>query len=250
MQRILESYRWRRRLMWLGVTLVLMAAVVLAILALPRHGRVFTETFSDEPAPVVVEDKPVPMTPARRRQVSQTLVRFVATAVTRNDPLAAWDLATPGMKAGTTRAQWARGEVPVIPYPAIPAQARSWTLVSSTEDDVVVDLVLQPPTGSKRGPIEFEVELKSVGARPNRRWLVHAFLPVRSYSPVASKPKPVKPLPTNLKPNYPTGRLSPVWFLVPAFLLGLIVLVPVGIGVLNWRRGVRAEREYRSRRES
>ena len=250
MRQVLSSYRWRRRLAWLGVALALVVALVLAILALPRHGRIITETFSDdEPPPVVVEEKPVPMTPARRRAVSHTLVRFVATAVTRDDPLAAWDLSTRGMKAGTTRAQWAKGELPVLPYPATPSQAASWTLTSSTENDVVVDLVLQPPRRSKRGPIEFEAELKAVGTGSNRRWLVHQFIPVRSFDPVAAKPKPVKPVPIGSKPNYPKGRLSPAWFLVPAVLLAMIVLVPVGIGVVNWRRGVRAEREYRSRRE-
>jgi hypothetical protein len=235
-------------LIWLGVVLVLAVGLTFAILALPRHGRVFTETFRDEPSQVVVEDKPVPMTRARRRAVSGTLVRFVATAVTRKDPLAAWDLATRGMKAGTTRAQWARGELPVFPYPATPSQARGWTLVSSTKDDVIVDLVLQPPKHSKRGPVEFNVELKQVGAPANRRWLVHEFIPIRTYNPVDAKPKPVKPLPANYKPRYARGKLSPLWFLLPAFLLGLIILVPVSIGVVNWRRGVRAEREYRARR--
>ncbi len=228
---------------------MLAIALVLAILALPRHGQRFTETFRDEPAQVVVNDKPVPVTRAMRRQINDTLVRFVATAVTRDDPLAAWPLATASMKRGTTRADWARGDLPVFPYPAIPAQARSWTVVSSVKDDLVADLVLQPPKGSKRGPVEFNVELKAVGAASTRRWLVDSFIPIRTYDTAsAEKPKPVKPIPANAKPNYPKGRLSPAWFLVPAVLLGLIVLVPVGFAVVNWRRAVRAERAYRAGR--
>gem|GEM_PF-6044539 len=31
-------------------------------------------------------------------------------------------------------------------------------------------------------------------------------------------------------------------------LLGLIVLVPLGIAIVNWRRGVRAARAYRAGR--
>jgi hypothetical protein len=222
---------------------------VLAILALPRHGRRLTETFSDEPSQVVVSEKPVPVTPAMRRDVNEILVRFVATAVTRKDPLAAWELSTAAMKAGSTRADWARGDLPVFPYPAIPAQARSWTVVSSVKDDLVADLVLQPPKGSKRGPVEFNVELKRVGAGRSRRWLVDSFIAIRTYdTSAASKPKPVKPVPANAKPNYPKGRLSPAWFLVPGVLLGLIVLLPVGFAIVNWRRGVRAERAYRAGR--
>jgi hypothetical protein len=246
---ILSSYRWRRRLVWAAVALVFAVALVLAILSLPKHGRRFTETFRNEPSPVVVSDKPVPVTRAMRRQVNETLVRFVATAVMRKDPVAAWDLSTRAMKRGTTRADWARGNLPVFPYPAIPAQARGWTVVSSVKDDLVADLVLQPPRGSKRGPVEFNVELKAVGKGPARRWLVDSFIAIRTYdTSSAQKPKPIKPLPANAKPNYPKGRLSPAWFLVPGVLLGLIVLIPLGIAILNWRRGVRAARAYRAGR--
>jgi hypothetical protein len=246
---ILSSYRWRRRLVWAAVALVFVVALVLAILSLPKHGRRFTETFRNEPSPVVVSDKPVPVTRAMRRQVNETLVRFVATAVMRKDPVAAWDLSTRAMKRGTTRADWARGNLPVFPYPAIPAQARGWTVVSSVKDDLVADLVLQPPRGSKRGPVEFNVELKAVGKGPARRWLVDSFIAIRTYdTSSAQKPKPIKPLPANAKPNYPKGRLSPAWFLVPGVLLGLIVLIPLGIAIVNWRRGVRAARAYRAGR--
>ena len=246
---ILSSYRWRRRLVWAAVALVFVVALVLAILSLPKHGRRFTETFRNEPSQVVVSDKPVAVTRAMRRQVNETLVRFVATAVTRKDPVAAWDLSTGAMKRGTTRADWARGNLPVFPYPAIPAQARGWTVVSSVKDDLVADLVLQPPRGSKRGPVEFNVELKAVGKGPARRWLVDSFIAIRTYdTSSAQKPKPVKPLPANAKPNYPKGRLSPAWFLVPGVLLGLIVLIPLGIAIVNWRRGVRAARAYRAGR--
>ncbi len=247
---MLLSYRWRRRLAWAGVALVLLAALGVAVLWLPEHGRRFTETFSSEPSQVVVSDKPVPVTRAMRRQVNKTLLPFVATAVTRKDPVAAWDLATKAMKSGTIRTDWARGNLPVFPYPAIPAQARDWTVVSSVKDDLVADLVLQPPKDSKRGPVEFNVELKAVGKGPARRWLVDSFIAIRTYDTSApAKPKnPVKPLPASAKPNYPKGRLSPAWFLVPAALLGLIVLIPIGIAMVNWRRGARAARAYRAGR--
>ncbi|MEP6978585.1 MAG: hypothetical protein ABI948_11080 [Thermoleophilia bacterium] len=246
---ILSSHRWRRRLVWIAGALVFVVALVAAILSLPEHGRRFTETFSNEPSQVVVNEKPVPVTPAMRRQVDATLVPFVATAVTRKDPVAAWDLATAAMKAGTTRADWARGDLPVLPYPAIPAQARSWTVLSSVKNDLVADLVFQPPKGSKRGPVEFNVELKAIGSGAARRWLIDSFIAIRTYDTSgASKPKPIKPAPAIVKPHYPKGRLSPAWFFVPGVLLGLLVLVPVGIGVVNWRRGVRAERAYREGR--
>jgi hypothetical protein len=246
--RLLSSYRWRRRLLWIGVVLALIGGAVGIVVSLPeRSGPPPESPLRDEPAQVVREQKHVRITRADRRAVDALLVEFVRTAVARRDPELAWPLATRAMRVGTTRSQWRRGELPVFPYPAIPAQAKSWTVVSSYADDLTVDLVLQPPRGSKRGPVEFNAELKRVGQGSKRRWLVDSFLVIRTYPSAAESGKKAAPkaLPPNYKPKYPKGRLSPLWFVVPGVILGLIVLIPLGIAVVNWRRGVRAERAYR-----
>ena len=106
--------------MWAGVALVIVVALVLAILSLPKHGRRFTETFSDEPSQVVVSEKPVPVTPAMRRQVNATLVPFVASAVTRKDPVAAWELATAAMKSRDDAGRLEAGRPAGLPLPGDP----------------------------------------------------------------------------------------------------------------------------------
>jgi hypothetical protein len=236
----------------MGAAAALVAIAVGVFLSLPEGGRKFTETFRNGPTTQAAPAAPpIKLTRETRREVTDALVRFTSAGVARRDPTAAWDLVTRSYRAGTTRAQWQRGELPVFPYPAVPAQARSWSLVATTPEDVTVDLVFQPPKRSKRGAIEFEAVVKPVGSGSARRWLIDSFIPIKTYPPSGTKPKPTaKPLPPNFTPSYPKGRLSPLWFLLPGVVLGLIVLVPVGIGVVNWRRGVRAERAYRSRSTS
>ena len=66
----------------------------------------------------VTTQRQVPLTRADRRQIDAVLDRFVTSAILRHHPIGAWAVSTKGLRAGTTRRQWARGDVPVFPYPA------------------------------------------------------------------------------------------------------------------------------------
>ena len=70
-----------------------------------------------------------------------------------------------------------------------------------------------------------------------------SFVPERVYTPpTAERPsRQATPQPSSV----PSARLSSWWFIVPGVLLSLIVLVPVTILVVGWRRNVRAEKAYR-----
>jgi hypothetical protein len=188
----------------------------------------------------------VPVTPATRREVNDVLSAFVEHAVARRDPGAAWSLATPALKAGTTHKDWKRGDLPVYPFPARTEESSGWHVVESFENDLLVTLVMHSRPGTKRGVVAFQVELKRLGAGKQRRWLVESFIPERVYAaPSTAKAPKAKPVQPNAKPKYPAARLSPLWFLVPGLILSLIVVIPVTIAVVNWRRGVRAEKAYR-----
>ena len=251
MRRILASYRWRRRILWTLPFVLVAVSFAVLIASLPSEN----EELSEEPAPVppaarVTEDVPdlgrrVSVTPATRREVNSVLTRFVRHAVVRDDPEAAWDLATPGLKAGQTRAEWRRGDLPVFPFPAKVDEATGWYVLESFENDLLVSLLMHARPGTKRGAIAYQVELKRVGNGRNRRWLVDAFVPERVYAPTAEKP--TRAAARDEPSSVPTARLSPLWFAVPGVLLSLIVLVPVSVAVLNWRRGRRADKAYRRR---
>ena len=130
----------------------------------------------------------VHLTAADRRAVNRTLVAFVRSGVTRDDPAAAWDLATPAMRSSGTRKQWNAGELPVLPYPAQISDHPTWNVLTAFPGDVTIDLLLQPRRTSKRGPIAFAVELK----RKERggRWLVDSMIPEQGFAP--SEPEKVE----------------------------------------------------------
>jgi hypothetical protein len=202
--------------------------------------------------PAAPAEHEVPVTPATRREVNAVLTAFVRHAVAREDPEQAWPLATPALKAGSTRSEWAQGDLPVYPFPARSEEASGWYVIESFENDLLLTLVMHSRPKTKRGAIAFQVELKRLGEGKDRRWLVESFIPERVYAaPATEKKKPgVTPQTTNAKPKYPGARLSPLWFIVPGVLLSLIVLVPLTIVLVSWRRGVRAEKAYLQSLES
>jgi len=245
---ILSSYRWRRRLAWTGVWLSVVVAVTLLIVYLPKgSGQKHPGVRPGNPVDASGVESEVRVTVAQRRAVNDTLVAFIRTGVTRSDPPAAWVLVTPAMRSGITRAQWDDGQLPVLPYPARVPKSPEWNVITSYQGDLTIDLLLHPVAGSKQGPIAFAVELKR--AR-NGRWLIESMAPEHVFAPAepTGKQKAAKPLPKNFKPEYPHGRLSPLWFVIPGTLFGLVLLVPLAIVLLTWRRNRAIEQRYRRER--
>jgi hypothetical protein len=246
MNGILSSYRWRRRLAWIGATIALVVGIVVAVFALPKDsGRHYNlePTGTEEAQTVANVVKQVRLTAADKRAVNRTLVPFVRSGVTRDDPAAAWDLATPAMRSGVTRTEWNAGQLPVQPYPATIPDNPTWNVLTSYPGDVTIDLFLQPRRGAKRGPIAFAVELK----KAKQRWLVDSMIPEQSFE--AS--------PAGGKSANGGGEEEPVsarasgnrWlFIVPGALLALIVIVPVVFLLNNWRKHRAIERRYRAER--
>jgi hypothetical protein len=241
---VLASYRWRRRLIWAGCAVLGIAGVVLATVVLPNeNGGKFQLHATGTALPQTYDQlqTQVKVTAAIRRDIDATLAAFIRTGVTREDPAAAWGLATPAMRSGVTRAQWDSGTLPVVPFPAKTGQP-GWTTLTSYPGDVTVDLMLHSRPGTNRGSIAYAVELK----RMHGRWLVDSMVPEQSFSP--STRKPAKPLPPNYKAQQPHGALGPIWFIVPAILLGIAVLTPIGFGVRSVIRHRSIARRYREGR--
>jgi hypothetical protein len=242
MRGIVQSYRWRRRLAWSASTLALLVGLVVAAIVLPKdHGVRYqlNPTGTERAQSYGDLQKEVRVTPQQRRAVNETLVAFVRTGVTRSDPPAAWVLTTPEMRSGIARTDWDKGDLPVLPFPANVESADDWTVISSYPGDLTVDLMLQPRAGAKTGPIAFAIELK----KREGRWLVDSMVPEQAFGPSAAAKKP---LPAGFKGKEPKARLSPLYFIIPGALLGLIVLVPLSVALLAFVRTRRIERRYRS----
>jgi hypothetical protein len=117
-----------------------------------------------------------------RAQVNHTLDVFVNHAVKRHNPQAAYDVVTPTLKGGMTRAQWARGDIGVYPYPATGRKFHQWTIQYRTKDELSVELILAPTARNraKLGQILFNVYLHP----SHGRWLVDSFMPGATFAPI------------------------------------------------------------------
>ena len=223
--------------MWGAAALLAIAALAAAIVG----GR-------GETAPVEPESRgqgslppaqpsPVKRTAAELEAPLAVAAKFIRTAVERRDVDASWALVTPDLRAGYTRRTWARGDIPIVPYPA--GQVR-WALDYSFADSVGFQVAMFPKAGSHVRAAVFLLDLKAVKAGNNKRWLVSAFTPTPQAPEVSATPQNARP--QRLEND---GQvLGAAWLLVPLALLGLAILIPLTLGISYWLRVKRAERDY------
>ena len=125
------------------------ASVAVAVVLLPsaaKQRRVAATPAG--PTQVVRVPRAVPMTAARKRAIDALLATFVPAAVERRQPLRALPLVTPAFRAGVTRADWARGNLPVMPYRAQGSRF-GWTFDYSYPREMSVLFALpRPPRGA------------------------------------------------------------------------------------------------------
>jgi hypothetical protein len=229
------SPRFRRRAFWTATALAVAALIAGVMVAFPGAGR-RPQVFSNARPQVEVVDRSVPATRARRVQVLEATLRFVTTAVRRDHVDASWTLVDPSLKQGFTRREWARGNIPVVPFPA--GALGGWKIDWSYTDDVGLDVALLPQKGSKVHPKTFLVELKR-DARG--RWLVASWVPkgVSYASDIADASAGEKPVP-------PPPSLGGKWLFLPLIGLAALFLVPLSLMAgRGWLRSVRAQRAYR-----
>jgi hypothetical protein len=241
---VFTSPRTRRRFLWAGGLAAAVGLVAAGIVLLPSSGKRPPISTAKGPVQVVRIPKTVPMTPARRRAIDALLTTFVPAAVERRQPLRALPLVTPAFRSGVTRDEWARGNLPVLPFDARDSRF-AWTLGYSFPREISVDVLLHPSAKEELGAIAFTAVFK----RQGRGWLIDSFVPAASFAPQKKAPRILAqpdfiPSMTTLETR---GRLDARWLLVPGAILALIVLVPLGIGIVKWRNGRRAWRDYRAR---
>jgi hypothetical protein len=150
--RLPESPRARRRLAWRGGALLVVVLVAVPLVFFRNTGHSYQTPLNDKPAVVYHEPKHVPASPAAREEARQTLEEFVRTAIVRHDPGRAWQLATPHMREGSTRAEWQAGTLPVPPYPSAEFRTSSSRLKYSYRGVLGYDVLVLPrtPKGEQR----------------------------------------------------------------------------------------------------
>jgi hypothetical protein len=249
---LLASPRRRRRLAWSFVLTLALAGVVAIAVLFWNTANWTTTPVEDTPIRTEAEPvvEPIEMTPAVRREVRLTLGRFVEAAVLRERLEEAWTMSTPALRGSVTHRDWARGELPIQPYPWKSIRRLDLRFLYSDTRSVAVDVMLLPR--EKTNPIlVYTADLTPVGKGKRHRWLVDYWAPQASIGGGSPPPteeqqqeerEAAKDNPTLA---FDDSRLGPEWFLVPGAILLLLIGIPVGIAIRNTIVGRRAERRYR-----
>lgn len=239
---VLGSARVRRRAVWVAALATVVAATAAVIVLLPK-GTPDKQTLRPG-AQVVSTPRTVKLTSERRHAINDVLDRFIPAAVERREPLRALPLVTHDFRAGVSSDDWARGNLPVFPYSTRSDRFHDWRLNYSYPREVSVELLLHPAPKETLGPIAYTAVFKQV----HSRWLIDSFVTSASFAPT-TKPSKVVAAPdfSPLAEGRGKAQLSTRWLLVPAGILVLIVLIPVGFGIAHLRRSRRAWRTYHAR---
>ena len=169
----LPTRRLRRRIRF-GLVLAGVAAGVAALFALLPNHPTTNAPISKQPAQLAQTEVRAPRDPASVRIARE----FIETAVLRKNLDWAYDHAHPYIKGLMTRAQWDKGTIPVIPFPAENAATAQFIVVYSYQTEVLfdVDLVSRPGSGV-RPHLDFYMGLRRAGDKLTGRWLVSYWEP-------------------------------------------------------------------------
>ena len=204
-------------------------------------------------APAAAEDR---LRPADRAAINATLDVFVNHAVKRRDVGKSYDVVTPTLRGGMTRAQWSRGSIPVYPYPAAGRQFHDWTVQYRTREEVALELILAPNARNRKklGQYLFHVYLQP----KNGRWLVDSFMVGATFSPEGKAPVVQAAGDFGATPGGQTYNrpgveresrpplVNSIFVFVPFAVLGLLLLGIVAwivVGKIRYARLMGAERQ-------
>lgn len=227
MRGILSSYRWRRRFAWLGTTVIIVAVVTVVVLEVPnRTPKV--QGPSNLPAEIDRSPRPVRLGARDEARALRVASQFLSTAVARKDLDHSWDLVSADFRAGLTRRQWDRGNLPVSPYSF---RKTRWNLDYSDSQGVGYSVTLFPARGFHQAPQDFQIGLHRLGPGKQRRWVVDYWQAVPTGAALSAIGNPGPGSTASGK-----AKESRVWLLLPLSLLSLILLIPLTVLGVNWYR--------------
>ncbi len=179
---LLSSRTLNRALPWIAGAVLLLG--VFAFWQTQTKTKATPETFQAGEVANPAAEKTVPLPPEAR----QIAVQFLKTAVVRKNLDEAWTIAGPGIKQDLSRSEWMTGNIPVVPYLDAALDKSPVKVDWSYPNDVSLQVVMQPKTGSKDKPQVFYIGLKKFGSGPSARWLVDYWAPYAP-PPVPSAPQ-------------------------------------------------------------
>ena len=164
--------RTRRRVAWVLAGGGVCAAVVL-LLALGPNKDAPKERISNVPAQETERQVKAPL-PKEARQVA---VRFIQTAVARENLEEAWTLVGPNLRGGLTKKEWLTGNNPVVPFPIDKLDVAPYKVDEAYETSALIEVALLPRKGSGVRAQVFFLGLVKVGSGSRTRWVVDNWVP-------------------------------------------------------------------------
>jgi uncharacterized SAM-binding protein YcdF (DUF218 family) len=243
MRRVLASSRFRRRSAWLAVCLAVAGTVAFVGIHFSNTGHSVPQRFTaQKPKLVAKSPKADVFTNAERRQVRAVAVRFIESAVYRKNVPDSFAITTSGLRQGESRAEWATGTIPVVPYPAQAVDTVRWRVNYSYADEVGLKVAFYPKPASGADRQVFDIALQNHGSAAAPHWLVSYWAP--SGGVQLSRADPRAPSIDTTPPKPPLGA---IWLLVPVgIIVGGLVGVVAFLVVRGRIRHARATRLYRS----
>jgi hypothetical protein len=243
MKRLLASSRFRRRSGWLAVCLAVAGLVALLGIHFSNTGHPEPQHFTaQKPKLVAGNPKPDVFTAAEQKQVRAVAVRFIETAVFRKHTGDSFAITTSKLRQGLSRADWASGSIPIVPYPEKAVQSVRWRLDYSYANEVGLKVAFYPKPTSGVDRQVFDISLENHGTAAAPQWLVSYWAPSGGVQLARADPR--TPAIDRTPPKPPLGA---IWLLVPVgVIFGGLVGMVVFLAVRGRIRHARATRLYRS----
>lgn len=244
MSRLLSSARMRRRLLWL-LGFFALAGVVALLITLIRNPPPPPGEKTSPGGTLVKPDVKMAFGPLQN-QILGLAQQFVLTAVRRNHVENSWEMVCPEMRQGYTRGTWAKGDIPVVPYPANFAK---WHLAYSYRREVDLQVALYAKPETKLHPVVFDLTLHPCGNNASNRWLVSSFIPTPSASGDFGSGDERShfngfAIGTQSPKLYQPKRHSGAWLAIPLGIVLGMLLTALGIVGVATYRGRRAYNSY------
>lgn len=186
-QTALNSPRFNRLLLWLGVVVLAAGALTLVVtlMSSSRGGNTNPSPGFHPTLPA----KQIPLTNAsgvRIRtyeqldpQVHSTVQTFIGTVVARKNIGSSWSVVSPSLKQGYTRSQWSQGgQLPIVPYPGVDTKHINYYLDFASTKEILLEVGLSGiPGKTKSRPSTFQLGLSPIGSGANKHWVVDYWMP-------------------------------------------------------------------------
>lgn len=171
---ILTSRNFQRRLPWLA-GLVLVAGVIAFLIAFfGNTGKSLQAPLSSKPP---LDVSKIPKTAKLAPGAMQVAREFIKTAVARQNLARSYTLVGPALKQGYTLAEWTKGDIPVVPYPADAIDYAPFKIDYSFKNRALIEVALLPKKGYKIKGQLFFLGLERIGKGGHRRWVVNSWVP-------------------------------------------------------------------------